>query len=81
MLGVARYRLEGNFMVFLTWVMTRDGGTGNLTYTVIPLGLLGLPLSEVTEKACNQTLKLLRLPGLKISDEQHMTPALGRKGI
>ena len=78
MLGVARYRLEGNFMPFLTCVMTRDGETGNLTYTVIPLGLLGLPLSDVTE--WNQTLKLLRVPGLKIGDEQHTTPALGRKG-
>ena len=78
MLGVARYRLEGNFIPFLTYVMTRDRGTGNLTYTVIPLGLLGLPLSDVTE--WNQTLKLLRVPGLKIGDEQHTTPALGRKG-
>ena len=43
MLGVARYRLEGNFMPFLTCVMTRDGGTGNLTYTVIPLGSPGTP--------------------------------------
>ena len=61
--------------------MTRDGGTGNLTYTVIPLGLPGLPLSDVTEKTWNQTLKLLRLSGLKIGDEPHTTPALARKGI
>ena len=42
MLGVGRYRLEGNFIAFLTCVMTRDGGTGSMTYTAIPLGLLGL---------------------------------------
>ena len=80
MLGVGRYRLEGNFMAFLTCVMTRDRGTGNLTYSVIPLGLLGLPLSDFTEKAWNKTLTRLRLPGLKIGDEQHTTPTLGRKG-
>ena len=36
MLGVGRYRLEGNFFAFfLTCVMTRDGGTGSMTYTAI----------------------------------------------
>ena len=46
-----------------------------MTYTGIPLGLLGLPWSDLTEKAWNQTLLTLiylRLPGLKIGDEQHM---------
>ena len=76
MLGVARYRLEGNFIPFFNLRDDKGWGTGNLTYTVIPLGLLGLPLSDVTE--WNQTLKLLRLPGLKIGDEQHTTPVLGR---
>ena len=56
-------------------MMTRDRGTGNLTCTAILLGLLGLPWSDLTEKAWNQTLLTLiylRLPGLKIGDEQHM---------
>ena len=52
-------------------MMTRDGGTGNLTCTAILLGLLGLPWSDLTEKAWNQTLIYLRLPGLKIGDKQH----------
>ena len=74
MLGVGRYRLESNFMHDEA-MMTRDGGTGNLTCTAILLGLLGLPWSDLTEKAWNQTLLTLiylRLPGLKIGDEQHM---------
>ena len=37
-------------------LMTREVGTENLTYTAIPLGLLGLPWSDLTEKAWNQTL-------------------------
>ena len=73
---VGRYRLEGNFMAFLTCVMTRDGGTGNLTYSVIHLGLLGLPSSDFTEKAWNKTLTRLRLSGLKIGDEQINTRLL-----
>ena len=80
MLGVARYRLEGNFMPFFNLRDDKGWGTGNLTYTVIPLGLLGLPLSDLTEKGWNQTLTRLRLPGLEIGDEQHTTPTLGRKG-
>ena len=71
LLGVGRYRLEGtNFM--------RDDkgwGAGNLTCTAILLGLLGLRWSDLTEKVWNQTLIYLRLPGLKIGDEQH-TPLL-----
>ena len=63
--------------LFLTYVMTRDRGTG-MTYTAIPLGLLGLSWSDFTEKAWNQTLRHLTLPGLKTGDEQHTTPALGR---
>ena len=63
--------------VFLTCMMTiRDGGMWNLTYTVIPLGLLWLPWLDLTEKAWNQTWHL-RLPGLKIGDGQHTTHALG----
>ena len=61
--------------LFLTCVMTSDGGMG-MTYT----GLLGLSWSDFTEKAWNQTLRHLTLPGLKIGDEQHTTPALGRHG-
>ena len=68
MLGVGRYQLEGNFM--------RDDkgqGAGNLTCTAIPLGLRSWDSawSDLTEKAWNQTLIYLRLPGLKIGDEQH----------
>ena len=63
--------------LFLTCVMTRDRGTG-MTYTAIPLSLLGLSWSDFTEKAWNQTLRHLTLPGLKTGDEQHTTPALGR---
>ena len=51
--------------------MTREVGTENLTYATIPLGLLGLPWSDLTEKAWNQTLTHLRLPDLKIGDGQH----------
>ena len=56
--------------------MTRERGTKNSTYTAIPLGLLGLPWSDLTDKVWNQTLKHLRLPDLKIGDGQHMTPAI-----
>ena len=56
--------------------MTREAGDENLTYTAIPLGLLGLPWSDLTEKAWNQTLTHLRLPDLKIGDGQHTTPAV-----
>ena len=48
----------------LTCVMTSDGGRGKMTYTAISLGLLRLPWSDLTEKAWNQTLTHLRLPGL-----------------
>ena len=41
-------------------------GTGKMTYTAIPLGLLGLPWVDLTEKAWNQTLTHLSLPGLKL---------------
>ena len=51
--------------------MTRDGGTGIWHALRSSLGLLGLPWSDLTEKAWNQTLIYLRLPGLKIDDEQH----------
>ena len=40
---------------FLTCVMTRDEGMGNLTYTAIPLGLLGLLWLGLYEEAWNQT--------------------------
>jgi len=44
MLGVARYRLEGNFMAFLTCVMTRVGGTENeFDVNCDPLGSPGTP--------------------------------------
>ena len=43
MLGVGRYPLEGNFSVSDKGWGGR-GGTGNLTCTAIPLGLLGLGL-------------------------------------
>ena len=33
--------------LFLTCVMARDAAMGNLTYTAIPLGLLGLPRSSL----------------------------------
>ena len=56
--------------------MTREVGTENLTYIAIPLGLLGLPWSDLTEKAWNQTLTHLWLPDLKIGDGQHTTPAI-----
>ena len=44
--------------------MTRpDGGTEKMVYTTIPLGLLGLPGSDLTKKAWDQTWTHLRLPG------------------
>ena len=64
--------------------MTREGGGGeakNLTYTTNPLGLLGLPWSNLTEKAWNQTLTHLRLPDLKIGDGQHTIPAISLRKL
>ena len=60
--------------------MTRDGGMGNLTYTAIPLGLLGLLWLDLYEEAWKSKLTHHRLPGLNIGDGQHTTHALGRKG-
>ena len=57
--------------------MTRpDGGTEKMAYTTIPLGLLGLPWSDLTKKAWDQTLTHLRLPGLKLGDDSRNTPLL-----
>ena len=78
MLGVARYRLEGNFMPFFNLRDDKGWGNGEFDVHCDPLGSPGTPFVDVTE--WNQTLKLLRVPGLKIGDEQHTTPALGRKG-
>ena len=38
--------------LFLTCVMARDAAMGNLTYTAIPLGLLGLPRSSRLRGRC-----------------------------
>ena len=57
--------------------MTRpDGGTEKMAYTTIPLGLLGLPWSDLTKKAWDQTLTHLRLPGLKLGDDSRNTRLL-----
>ena len=53
--------------------MTRSDGVGGggaekMADTTIPLGLLGLPWSDLTKKAWDQTLTHLRLPGLKLGD-------------
>ena len=53
--------------------MTRDGGTGKMKYTAVPLGLLGLLWSDLTEEAWNQTLTYLRLPGLKLGNDSRNT--------
>ena len=72
MLGVGR--LHG---FSLTCVMTRpDGGTEKMTYTTTTLGLLGLPWSDLTKKAWDQTLTHLRLPGLKLGDDSRNTQLL-----
>ena len=62
--------------------MTRDGGTGKMTYTGIPLGLLGLPWSDLTEKAWNQTFNASQVTRFTTwrRRSQHTTPALSRKG-
>ena len=53
--------------------MTRDGGTGKMKYTAVPLGLLGLLWSDLTGEAWNQTLTYLRLPGLKLGNDSRKT--------
>ena len=54
--------------------MTRpDGGTEKMAYTTIPFSLLGLPRSDLTKKAWDQTLTHLRLPGLKLGDDSRNT--------
>ena len=61
----------------LTCIMTRpDGRTEKMAYTTIPLGLLGLPWSDLTKKAWDQTLTHLRLPGLKLGDDSRNTQLL-----
>ena len=42
MLGVGRHRLEGNFIAFFNLRDDKGWGHGSMTYTAIPLGLLGL---------------------------------------
>ena len=48
----------------------RGGGgeAGNLTYTAIPFGFLGLLWSDLPEKAWRKPLTHLRLPGIKIGN-------------
>ena len=48
-------------------------GTEKMAYTTISLGLLGLPWSDLTKKAWDQTLTHLRLPGLKLGDDSRNT--------
>ena len=51
-------------------------GTEKMAYTTISLGLLGLPWSDLTKKAWDQTLTHLRLPGLKLGDDSCNTQLL-----
>ena len=78
MLGVARYRLEGNFMPFFNLRDDKGWGNGEFDVHCDPLGSPGTPF--VGRNRMESKFELLRLPGLKIGDEQHTTPALGRKG-
>ena len=48
------------------------GGTEKMRYTTI----LGLPWSDLTKKAWDQTLTHLRLPGLKLGDDSRNTQLL-----
>ena len=77
MLGVGRYRLGGNFIAFFNLRDDKGQGHGDDLHCD-PLGSPGTVLVGLTEKAWNQTLRHLTLPGLKTGDEQHTTPALGR---
>ena len=53
-----------------------------MTYTGIPLGLLGLPWSDLTEKEWNQTFNASQVTRFTTwqRQSQHTTPALSRKG-
>ena len=64
------------FMAVSPCVTTRDGETGKIKYTAIPLGPVGLPWSNLTEEAWNQTLTHLRLPGLKLGNDSRDTRLL-----
>ena len=61
--------------LFFNWHQDNGwgGGAGKMKYTAIPLGLLGLPWSNLTKKAQNQSLTHLRLPGLKLDNDSRNT--------
>ena len=53
---------------------------GELDVNATPLGLLGLPWSDLTEKAWNQTLTHLGSPGLQLGDNSRNTRLLPQIG-
>ena len=60
-------------MAFFNLRHDKGWGTGKIKYTAIPLGPLGLPWSDLTEEAWNQTLMHLKLPGLKLGNDSRDT--------
>ena len=55
MLGVGRYRWEGNFKAFFNLRDDKGWGDGKIGIHCNPLGSPWLPWSDLTEKAWNQT--------------------------
>ena len=67
-LGVGRYQREDNFVLFFNLRNEKGRRNGEFDVHFDPLGSPGTPLVDLNEKAWNQTLTHLRLPGLKIGN-------------